>query len=381
MRTSRHTPREDDPLVPRLRRLRVSPCPDTCVRATKEEAIARLNGIRLELNSASQFLDARPPNALRVFDAYRPLRKLVVDDFGAQCATNAWLKMVELLGVIGPLPDIADGPRLRVFCNAELPGGFLCALNHVASTRFPEMKLDWAASSLFPEDERALSDKFHIYSDHKDRWVMDESMRGDMTVPEDVKLTAERAVSVMGGPADLYTSDLGLGLSGGYDRQEELTLQAHVGQTVAGLLSLRRGGIMVVKTFTVTCLSSIGLLGVLMRLFASVEAVKPATSRPTNSEIYLVCSGFSGLAPRDAESLLEAVARPESLEPHALKYAVFGGLRVSEAFHAAQASALRRAERQLRNHDTDRYRRMRKLSSLRWVRSHRLKPIDERRRL
>jgi hypothetical protein len=50
--------------------------------------------------------------------------------------------------------------------------------------------------------------------------------------------------------ADLYSSDLGVSAAADFNNQEGLNAHPHLGQDLAGLLTLRPGGHFVVKHYT-----------------------------------------------------------------------------------------------------------------------------------
>lgn len=283
---------------------------------------------------------------LRAVDLYAGLKWDVKRRFGAQVVTNAWLKMYEIavqMGLVlsarvpskGGAGAAAEGAagevythELRAFCNAELPGAFVCALNHLLCTDFPETRFAWVGSSLYPEPGRVaarahagagaaapeatgdiLGDYYGLLAHNPSRWLMGPDMRGDVTAAADVDALVAGARAALG-EVDLYTSDVGIDVSEDYNRQEELTARIHLGQTLTGLRSLRAGGAFVVKTYTFFHPFSVSLIAVLAAVFDSFYVVKPLTSRAANSEVYLVGVGFRGLAPALERRLAAALARP-----------------------------------------------------------------------
>jgi len=94
------------------------------------------------------------------------------------------------------------------------------------------------------------------------------------------------------------TDGLGLALlmgDGGFSVEGEENLQEiHMKQLVlcqflAGLMNIRQGGIFVCKLFDCFTPFTVGLLYCLYRSFADFAIIKPVTSRPANSERYVVC--------------------------------------------------------------------------------------------
>ena len=165
----------------------------------------------------------------RGIDPYIPLRVLIEDRYQVTVVTNAWLKMYELLSrmQIKHLSPSTSG-MLKVFCNGELPGCFLLAINHYIRTQ-TTFDWQWVASSLYPSDESILGDSYQLYQRFRDRWLMDGSMPGDVTDLEQVDALTRRALDILGDKADLYTSDVGFDVAPHYNRQEELTSHANLG--------------------------------------------------------------------------------------------------------------------------------------------------------
>jgi hypothetical protein len=270
--------------------------------------------------------------ALRAVDIYSSLKSTVVRHYGGQVVTNAWLKIYEIatqMGLIVACRTPAASPQegkthhLRAFCDAELPGAFVSGLNHLLCTWYPETTFEWAASSLYPDEDNTagrsgadtsdskadgeiLGDYYGLFRNNQENWLMDPEMKGDVTDVPSIRALVARAKARLGA-IDLYTSDAGIGVESDYLRQEEMTARIHLGQTLVGLMSLRPGGALVVKTYTFVHPFSISLLAVCAGAFDSFYITKPITSRPANSEVYIVGIGFRGLSPEQEDRLLAAV--------------------------------------------------------------------------
>jgi hypothetical protein len=89
------------------------------------------------------------------------------------------------------------------------------------------------------------------------------------------------------------------------NRQEELSAFVNIGQILTGLLALAVGGHFVTKQFTFVTPFSRSLIAIVASLFEETYITKPKTSRPTNSEVYLVGKGFKGISPELAKALLD----------------------------------------------------------------------------
>jgi hypothetical protein len=205
-----------------------------------------------------------------------------------------------------------------------LPGAFIIAINHFMKTKCVSSRFDWVASSYLPEaamkvgNETILEDKFKIYERNRLHWLMgpapnglpdgEQPITGDVTDPAVIN-TLGNAVHQRFGEndgANLYTSDVGIDISKEkLNQQEELTAFVNLGQVLAGLLSLAVGGHFVTKQFTFVTPFSRSLIAIVASLFDETYITKPKTSRPTNSEVYLVGKRFKGISPEMARALLD----------------------------------------------------------------------------
>lgn len=295
--------------------------------------------LRNELDVAKTKLDDIPTTVfssiMNTLDMYARLRNVVQKNYNMEHATNAALKMYELINQMELLRNKNGDclPIVNVFCNAELPGAFIIAINHFMRTKCISSDFDWIASSYLPEaamnagNTTILEDRYKIYERNRTHWLMgpapnglpegEEPLTGDVTDPVVVNTlgnTAHLRFSNNDG-ANLYTSDVGIEISQeNLNQQEELTSFVNFGQVIAGLLSLAIGGHLVTKQFTFVTPFSRSLIAIVASLFDECYITKPKTSRPTNSEIYLVGKGFNGISSDLARALLDRCEAYRSLD-------------------------------------------------------------------
>jgi DNA-directed RNA polymerase II subunit RPB2 len=282
-------------------------------------------------------------------DLYGGLRREFLNK-GFPFATNASLKMYEL---IKEMNLIDCNEPIRAFCDAELPGSFIVAINHYVKTicsssdfempygygterylETPPVRFDWVGSSYYPEaaskegDETILGDQYGFYANNRNNWLMgpkpnampesSEDITGDITNGNVIKsLTAavHNRFEDTGG-ATIATSDAGIDVSADYSSQEKNTALLNYGQIVAAILSLAPGGHMVTKQYTFIHPFNRSVIALVGFLFEEAYVVKPATSRPGNSEIYLVGKYFRGIDETLTNGLLNRfMAYAEGLTP------------------------------------------------------------------
>ena len=271
------------------------------VRSIKEDTIATPTTLTIkhELAVAKEQIDVFHQHDPEKEEYYRRVTS-VLDPFKEfmryqkdktplpKTMTNAWLKCWELIHEYHLIPQ-NHSPEWTVFCNAELPGAFIFAIDHYIKTKTNTPQYEWFANSLFPTNGDILGDEFGLYTRYRDRWLMDETNGGSVTDPAMIQLIKER----LEGKVDLYTSDIGIGLTlETYNQQEELEAPLHLGQVICALNTLKDGGYMVCKMFMFFQPFSMSLLYVLMEVFEELYISKPMTSRPGNSEVYLVGKGY-----------------------------------------------------------------------------------------
>jgi len=207
--------------------------------------------------------------------------------------SNAWLKCWEMIHAFSLIPSTYE-KEYNVFCNAEFPGSFIFAIHHYLQTKTQIKKYQWHANSLWPGARGILEDSYGLYRKYQKRWLMDGVNRsGDVMDPNMMAYLLDEFPGRH--TVDLYTSDIGIALrSDEFSDQEELETPLNLGQIVHGLCLLREGGAMVCKMFEFFTPFNMTLLYVISGMFRQFCITKPATSRPANSEIYVVGKGFLG---------------------------------------------------------------------------------------
>ncbi|XP_011505620.1 PREDICTED: cap-specific mRNA (nucleoside-2'-O-)-methyltransferase 1 [Ceratosolen solmsi marchali] len=86
-------------------------------------------------------------------------------------------------------------------------------------------------------------------------------------------------------------SDGGFSVKGQENLQEILSKQLYLCQCLVALMIVRVNGHFVTKVFDLFTPFSVGLVYIMYRCFKRISIFKPNTSRPANSERYLICEG------------------------------------------------------------------------------------------
>ncbi|CAH8837433.1 unnamed protein product [Trichobilharzia szidati] len=98
--------------------------------------------------------------------------------------------------------------------------------------------------------------------------------------------------STNGAGVHILMADGGFDVSSQYNLQEVLSKQIYLCQCLCALINLRPGGHFLTKLFDTFTEFTAGLIYVMGHLFEEISIIKPVTSRPANSERYLVCKSL-----------------------------------------------------------------------------------------
>jgi hypothetical protein len=182
------------------------------------------------------------------------------------------------------------------FDNGALPGASIAATHHVANTIYREHsgKYIWRASSLL--EVNSLGDTYGLYKNYKQNWLMHTGNDGDILREDNLYDFCEQ----LGNQVDLYTSGLCFDDIADHEDHEDhkdhelVHLPSNIGQILAGLFTLRKGGSFVIKQHTAFEPSTISVIFAAAHFFEEFYLCKPYSSRSTTSETYLVGKGFKG---------------------------------------------------------------------------------------
>lgn len=270
-------------------------------------------------------------------------------EYGIQYGSNAWLKCWELLHIFA-LPKLrgeAKPPSFNSLHIAEFPGSFILATQHFREA-LPKLlgrpiSGSWQASSYYNRADQGefFKDEYGLWAEDQGRqtphWLMDGvDQIGDVRLRKTIEYHVARV------PADLFlvTSDLALDADQ-YNRLEAVNVHAHFGAFVLAISCLQKtrttvaSGMMFLKFFSFLTPFNIDLLQFATTIFDGVQVCKPFTSRPLNSETYLVGVGFRGIAETQLKQLMGIIDLAEA-DP---KFAAnLWQMRLLEATTASTAS-------------------------------------------
>lgn len=260
-------------------------------------------------------------DAKRITNPYETIHSSGRASFGLAAynpLSRSYFKMVEILFAYGLFDQFADGTRLTTAHIAEGPGGFIEALLRRCPAR---LTVDTAHAITLRSTDAYVPGwkKSHDFLEtHKQvRVSYGEDGTGNI-----LKLAnCVRFISTVGeGCAHIVTADGGFDFSEDFNTQEQQSGPLIAASLYIALRTQAIGGVLVCKVFDTMTQLSYELLYLLCHVYERVLIVKPQTSRPANSERYVIGINFRGgggaLTPLlDALALIVASASTQSIMP------------------------------------------------------------------
>ncbi|XP_055605255.1 cap-specific mRNA (nucleoside-2'-O-)-methyltransferase 1 [Uranotaenia lowii] len=126
---------------------------------------------------------------------------------------------------------------------------------------------------------------------------------GNIFDPENIDSFTDYVMAQTTSGVHIMMADGGFSVDGQENIQEILSKQLYMCQMIVALNIVQTNGHFVVKLFDLFTPFSVGLIYLMYKCFKSISICKPNTSRPANSERYLVCKWKKPLADTVARHL------------------------------------------------------------------------------
>lgn len=112
---------------------------------------------------------------------------------------------------------------------------------------------------------------------------------GNVYEPDNIESLTEMVLEQTEIGVHFMMADGGFGCDGQENIQEILSKQLYLAQCLVALSIVRTNGHFVLKLFDLFTPFSVGLIYLMYKCFSKISICKPNTSRPANSERYLIC--------------------------------------------------------------------------------------------
>ncbi len=203
--------------------------------------------------------------------------------------SRAYFKMLEIMHVFKPEIQKFTEPFTTLHL-AEGPGGFMeCIYNMFVDMNCTNFKM--YGMTLMKEDKSVPSwKKSNFFFQHNTNV---ESLTGvdgtgDLYNIDNIYDIIEKIPQ----KAEIITGDGGFDFSNDFNQQESMSFPLLYCQSLSALLTQKKGGMFILKFFDTYQTKTLQLIYLLNKCYEKLDFIKPYTSRPGNSEKYLVCSGF-----------------------------------------------------------------------------------------
>lgn len=208
-----------------------------------------------------------------------------------QPLSRSYFKILEINNKI----PLINSDKNIIICNlAEGPGGFMEALNH----KYPDADL---IGLTLPPDNKYIPDWTKLKSTINTDKI--KVCYGDLYIYSNIKRFVK---GFKYNKADLVTADGGFDYSSDFNGQEINSHKIIFSEIFTSLMILKNGGNLVCKIFDIFSIFTVQILKIVYTLFDRIVIYKPNTSRPANSEKYLVCLGYNnGIKTENINKLLK----------------------------------------------------------------------------
>lgn len=176
---------------------------------------------------------------------------------------------------------------------AEGPGGFIEAYCNYRNMRHTTKQDSIYGITLLSSDKNIPTWKLgqDLLEANNITLLKGKDSTGSLYNPENI----DSYISTIGrNTCQLITADGGFDFSNDFNNQEDLSAKLILSEIFACLQLQKYNGVFLLKIYDIHCMTTIKMLYILKQMYNSITFIKPLSSRPANSEKYILCVGFRG---------------------------------------------------------------------------------------
>lgn len=205
--------------------------------------------------------------------------------------SRSYFKMIEMLEVAQFFQTLSKQTHsIRSAHVAEGPGGFIEAICDRAS--LSSKKVSKALGMTLRPTGSNIPGWRKAYTFLKNHPEVVLHYGSDGTGDIYSLVNQQSFVEICGSKVHIFTADGGFDFSEDYSTQEQNVFPLLIASAKIGLQCLAQEGLFVMKIFDIFGQPTMYLIRLISYCFKEWTLYKPATSRPCNSERYLICKGF-----------------------------------------------------------------------------------------
>ena len=211
--------------------------------------------------------------------------------------SRSFFKIVEILADHTVFDRIGEQFTVATLC--EGPGGFIQGIEFAA----PPSQVDKIYAITLRSTDKRIPD-WKVKASDRLYLIDGVDHTGNLYSIENIDHFLERSGT---GSCKLVTADGGFDFSSDFNSQENAFLRLLLCEVYTGMRAQKLGGCFVIKMFDLFRSETIQLMAILCECYNEVYIHKPCTSRPANSERYIVCLDFVGVSDIMLRALRETI--------------------------------------------------------------------------
>lgn len=204
--------------------------------------------------------------------------------------SRSFFKLWEILHDFRDITYVDSQTPLKCVFIAEGPGGFFEAYHKKRQELFPNVKDIYHGITLKSNNNKNIPD-----------WKTQESLpikisygrdgTGNLYKLENIQHFAKE---VGYNSVDFITADGGFDFSSDFNNQEEQSFKLIASEVLSTMYLQKPGGVFLLKLYDCFNTDTLSIIQILKSSYETLYFIKPLTSRPANSERYILCHGFTG---------------------------------------------------------------------------------------
>ena len=214
--------------------------------------------------------------------------------------SRSYFKMLEMMI---DYQLISEPEKINVCCLAEGPGGFMECINNYRETKDRIVGITLKSTNReipgWKKSKNFLKNNQHINI----TYGKDET--GDLYKLENIQYLKY----MFNDKCMLVTADGGFDFSTDFNNQESMSYRIIFCEIVSALYLQKLGGHFVCKIFDIHTDLTVKFLWILSTYYDEIIISKPYTSRPANSEKYVICKNFNGIEAESMNQLFNLVKK------------------------------------------------------------------------
>jgi len=216
--------------------------------------------------------------------------------------SRSFFKLHEILHDFQPEFSLSTTNGCTALFLADGPGGFIEAFHHYRKNNADNDKL--FGVTLLSRDRSIPSWKIKIPN-----VTFLQGTDGTGSLYQVKNIDDFASITCEHGKCDFITADGGFDFSSDFNNQEKSSLHLILCEIYTAMMTQKKGGCFVIKMYDLFTIKTLQLLSILRLSYANMYITKPHTSRPANSEKYVVCIGFTNCPTETMFQLRESVIK------------------------------------------------------------------------